>query len=141
LYIEDNAEARSLVGRLMIGRYTMLEAHDPIVGLALAQEAQPDLILLDMNLPNMNGMDVARRLLGILKAGTPILALSADSDPEMRARAVAAGFSGFVNKPIDIDLFYELLNSFLHDKYEKPANIVTASGSLQHRGVRLSSVK
>jgi CheY-like chemotaxis protein len=146
LYIEDNAEARSLVGRLMIGRYSMLEANDPIVGLELAKQTQPDLILLDMNLPNMNGLDVARRLLGILKPGTPILALSADSDPEMCARAIAGGFSGFVNKPIDIDMFYETLNSFLRDKpenekSEKPANIITTSGSLQHRGVRLSALK
>lgn len=115
----------------------MLEANDPIVGLELAKQAQPDLILLDMNLPNMNGLDVGRRLLNILKPGTPILALSADSDPEIRARTVAAGFSGFVNKPIDIDAFYKLLNEFLHEKHEKPISIVTVSGSLQPRGVRL----
>lgn len=126
-----------MVGRLMVGRYTMLEANDPIVGLELAKQAQPDLILLDMNLPNMNGLDVGRRLLNILKPGTPILALSADSDPEIRARTVAAGFSGFVNKPIDIDAFYKLLNEFLHEKHEKPISIVTVSGSLQPRGVRL----
>ncbi len=123
LYIEDNAEARSLVGRLMVGRYLMLEAMDPLSGMELAEQAQPDLVLLDLNLPNMNGMQVVSHLIGILKPGTPVVALSADSDPEMRERALAAGFRGFVNKPINIDAFYELLNSFLPNKPDKLPDI------------------
>ena len=113
LYIEDNADARLLVGRLMVGRYVMLEAEDPMVGIQLAEEMQPDLILLDINLPNMNGIEVAVRLRSILKPGTPILALTAGFIPEIRTRALAAGFSGFMSKPIDIGNFYEQIDAFL----------------------------
>ena len=118
LYIEDNADARLLVGRLMVGRYVMLEAEDPMVGIQLAEEMQPDLILLDINLPNMNGIEVAVRLRSILKPGTPILALTAGFIPEIRTRALAAGFSGFMSKPIDIGNFYEQIDAFLDDKRE-----------------------
>ena len=120
LYIEDNADARSLVRRLMVGRYQMLEAKDPIDGMQLAEQTQPDLVLLDMHLPGMNGFDVATRLVRILKPGTPVVALTADFIPEIREQALAAGFSGLLGKPINIDTFYELINGFLHGKREKP---------------------
>lgn len=116
----------------MVGRYLILEAPDPIAGIELAQQAQPDLVLLDMNLPSMNGIDAVTRLLGILKPGTPVVALSADSDPETRERALAAGFSGFVDKPIDIDRFYRLLNDFLRGWREQPSDAASAPGRRRH---------
>jgi CheY-like chemotaxis protein len=121
LYIEDNADARSLVRRLMFGRYQMLEAKDPIDGMQLAEQCQPDLVLLDMNLPGMTGFDAATRLIHILKPGTPVVALTADYIPDIRERALAAGFSGFLDKPINIDTFYDLINSYLRGKREQPA--------------------
>jgi CheY-like chemotaxis protein len=118
LYIEDNADARSLVKRLMLGRYQMFEAKDPIAGMELAEQAKPDLVLLDLNLPGMNGMQAVDRLHHILKPGTPVVALSADSDSEMRERAKRAGFTAFLNKPLNIDEFFDLLNTFLNPKLE-----------------------
>lgn len=97
----------------MLGRYLMLEAQDPLLGIRLAEETQPDLILLDINMPEMNGMEVARRLRHFLKPSTPILALTADALIEIRERALAAGFSGFIGKPIDIAMFYEQIDAFL----------------------------
>ena len=53
LYIEDSDEARSLVRRLLSNKYVILEASDPLNGLELAEETDPDLILLDDSLPHM----------------------------------------------------------------------------------------
>ena len=122
LYIEDNADALLLVGRLMRGRYVMLEAQDPLIGIQVAEKTQPDLILLDLNLPNMNGMEVVVHLRSILKPGTPILALTADSISDIRERALAAGFSGFMSKPIDIGNFYEQIDAFLGEKHKELPN-------------------
>jgi CheY-like chemotaxis protein len=123
LYIEDNADARSLVRRLMVGHYQMVEAKDPIDGMLMAEQAKPDLVLLDLNLPTMDGMQVVTRLLHILKPGTPVVALSADSDSEVRERAKKAGFSAFLNKPLNIDEFFDLLNGYLCPKPEQPRDV------------------
>ena len=141
LYIEDNADARSLVRRLMIGRYQMLEAKDPMLGMQLAEQTQPDLVLLDMNFPGMSGYDAASRLVKILPPGTPVVALTADCIPDIRERALAAGFSGFLDKPINIDTFYDLINAFLHGKREKPADSAnTSSGAGPRRASGISSI-
>ena len=140
LYIEDNADARSLVRRLMVGRYQMLEANNPIEGMRLAAETQPDLVLLDMHLPGMNGYDTASRLVEILHPGTPVVALTAESIPDIRERALAAGFSGLLDKPINIDSFYEAINAFLHGKREKPSDPANPSGGPRPQRTSPSSI-
>jgi signal transduction histidine kinase/DNA-binding response OmpR family regulator len=122
LYIEDTAESRALVSRLLAGRYVILEAGDPISGIELAKDTTPDLVLLDINLPNMTGHDVAIRLRSLLRPSTPIVAVTADTSPGSRERALAAGFSGFMNKPIDVDTFEEQIDAFLNGKQESLAN-------------------
>ena len=67
----------------------------------------------------MSGMEAVVHLRSVLKPGTPILALTAGFIPEIRARALAAGFSGFMSKPIDIGNFYEQLDAFLDGKPEE----------------------
>ena len=118
LYIEDSSDARMLVRRVLEERYLLLEANDPIKGIELARDTEPDLILLDINLPNMTGIDVAIRLRSILKPGTPIVAVTADVSPGARERALAAGFAGFLTKPINVDKFEGSIKSFLAGKRE-----------------------
>jgi signal transduction histidine kinase/DNA-binding NarL/FixJ family response regulator len=118
LYIEDVAEARSLVRRLLAGRYVVLEASEPINGIELARDTQPNLVLLDINLPNMTGIDVAIRLRTLLPPATPMVAVTADISPGARERALAAGFTGFMNKPIDVDTFEDEVEAFLRGKRE-----------------------
>ncbi len=118
LYVEDNADSRALVRRLLAGEYIVLESSDPLSGIELARDTQPDLVLLDINLPGMTGVDVAIRLRSILPAGTPIVAVTADITDQTRSRALAAGFTGFLNKPIDIDTFEEQVRAFLGGKRE-----------------------
>ncbi|MCC7117321.1 MAG: response regulator [Anaerolineales bacterium] len=117
LYIQDSEESRALVRRLLSKKFIVLEAGDPLDGLQLAEETQPDIILLDHNLPHMTGSEAATRLKKMLPA-TPIVIISADLSPEARARALAAGAIGFIPKPIDDD-FEELVNAYFHGKVEK----------------------
>ncbi len=118
LYVEDNADSRALVRRLLAGQFIVLESSDPLSGIELARDTQPDLVLLDINLPGMTGVDVAIRLRSILPAGTPIVAVTADITDQTRSRALAAGFTGLLNKPIDIDTFEEQVRAFLGGKRE-----------------------
>ena len=125
LYVEDNADSRALVRRLLAGEFIVLESADPLSGIELARDTQPDLVLLDINLPNMTGVDVAIRLRSILPAGTPIVAVTADITDQTRSRALAAGFTGFLNKPIDIDIFEDQVRAFLGGKREVLADAET----------------
>ncbi|MBI5824906.1 MAG: response regulator [Chloroflexi bacterium] len=117
LYIEDSDESRALVRRLLSSKYVVLEAADPLDGLQLAEETNPNLILLDHNLPHMTGSEAATRLKKMLPK-TPIVIVSADTSPGARERALAAGAVGFISKPIDDD-FEDLVDAYLHGKVEK----------------------
>jgi signal transduction histidine kinase/DNA-binding response OmpR family regulator len=117
LYVEDNADARALVRRVLSPDFLVLEAADPLSGIELAQDTEPDLILMDINLPQMSGREAAARLRTLLPA-TPLVAFSADSTPEARDRSLAAGFSGYIVKPLNIDTFSDELKEFLHGKRE-----------------------
>jgi signal transduction histidine kinase/DNA-binding response OmpR family regulator len=124
LYIEDTADARALVRRLLDGRYLVLEAADPLAGIELARDTLPDLVLLDLNLPNMTGNEVATLLKKIVP-NAPLVALTADTSAGARERALAAGFVGFLSKPIDVDLFVEQVGEFLQGKRENLENAET----------------
>jgi len=121
LYIEDTADARMLVRRLLSDEYLVLEASNPLDGIELAQDTQPDLVLLDINLPDLSGREVATRLRKILP-GVPLVALTADVTPGARETALAAGCVGFISKPIDIDNFREQIRAFLGGKQEELPN-------------------
>lgn len=117
LYIEDSDESRALVRRLLSKKYIVLEAGDPLDGLQLAEETQPDIILLDHNLPHMTGSEAATRLRKMLP-NTPIVIVSADLSNGARERALAAGAVGFISKPIDDD-FEELVDAYFKGRVEK----------------------
>jgi two-component system cell cycle response regulator DivK len=105
LYIEDNPENRLLVKRILEAEgYSVAEAMDGPGGLEVAAQVQPDLILLDINLPEIDGYDLARRfreMPGLQKV--PILAVTANVMKGDRERTLEAGCDGYVQKPIDVD--------------------------------------
>ncbi len=117
LYVEDTDDSRLLVRRLLARDYVLLEADNPIDGIELAINTNPDLILLDINLPDLSGREVATRLKSALP-NTPIVALTADVTSGARERALVAGCVGFMTKPIDIDTFREEVQAYLNGKRE-----------------------
>ncbi len=115
LYIEDNPENRLLVRRILEAEgYTMLEAVDGPSGLEAARASPPDLILLDINLPEMDGYELVGRLRQIPGlANIPIIALTAYALKGDRERILAAGCDGYIQKPIDVDSLPVQVASFL----------------------------
>jgi CheY-like chemotaxis protein len=104
LYIEDNP-VNVLLMEAMLGQQTQLRlisAELPEDGLRLAREQRPDLILLDIQLPGMDGYEVLRRLRADEGTqGIPVVAVSANAMPDDVARGRAAGFDDYLTKPID----------------------------------------
>ena len=105
LYIEDNPGNRMLVRRILEAEgFSVAEATDGLAGLEMATQVQPDLILLDINLPEIDGYDLAKRFRdtpGLQHV--PILAITANVMRGDRERTLEAGCDGYIQKPIDVD--------------------------------------
>jgi PAS domain S-box-containing protein len=116
LYIEDNPVNLKLVSKLIEKRTAikLLSAEEPVSGIELAQEHQPDLILLDINLPEMSGYDVLRHLRDTDETREiPVIALSANAMADDLQRGEEAGFNGYLTKPIDVKAFLSVLEQHL----------------------------
>ncbi len=115
LVAEDNADVRLMMRTLLeMKGYGVLEAGDGQETLSVAQDARPDLILMDLQLPRLNGFAVARfiRQHDELK-GVPIVVVSGHDPLKHRNLALAAGCNGYVQKPVDFDHLEELIISLL----------------------------
>jgi PAS domain S-box-containing protein len=117
LYVEDNLSNLELLQRLLAHRpgIRFLPAMQGRLGLDLAREHRPDLILLDLHLPDVQGDEVLRRLREDPKTRRiPVVIISADAMPVQINRLMAAGARAYLTKPLDIkkflDLFYEILS-------------------------------
>jgi two-component system cell cycle response regulator DivK len=115
LYIEDNVENRTLVKRVLeVEGYVVLEADDGIDGLRVVQEEFPDLILIDINLPEVDGYEITTRLRQTEGLNNiPIVALTANVLKGDRERSLDAGCDGYIQKPIDVDLLPAQIAAFL----------------------------
>jgi two-component system cell cycle response regulator DivK len=115
LYIEDNSENRLLMRRVLMAEgYIVEEAVDGNSGLQKAAESPPDLILMDINLPEIDGYEVTARLKQLPNMmGVPIIAVTANVMKGDREKTLAAGCDGYIQKPIDIDLLPGQIESFL----------------------------
>ena len=115
LYIEDNPDNRLLIRRVLQAEgYEVLEAVDGQSGMQRAAEVQPDLILMDINLPEIDGYEVTARLKQLPGLSRiPIIAVTANVMKGDREKTLAAGCDGYIQKPIDIDLLPEQIERFL----------------------------
>lgn len=114
LIIEDNEQNLYLVRYLMTSHgWEVREARDGRRGIASAREAPPDLILVDIQLPVMDGYAVARELRrDPVLACVPVVAVTSYAMPGDREKALAAGCDGYLEKPIDPDTFMEAILGF-----------------------------
>jgi len=116
LIVEDSDDARYFM-RLALEDlgYLIIEAEDGAKGVQLAQQEQPDIILMDLSLPVMDGIAATEKIRacdGLSKV--PIVAVTAHQETDFRAGAKAAGFDAYVTKPIDIDFLGELIKGLLN---------------------------
>jgi two-component system cell cycle response regulator DivK len=118
LYIEDDFQNRVLVRRVLeASGFSVMEAESGAVGIQLAQERTPDLILMDINLPGMDGYEVTARLKKLeALAHIPIVAMTANVMKGDREKTQDAGCDGYIPKPIDVDRLPEQINQFLSPK-------------------------
>lgn len=120
LYIEDDPASRRLVQRVLGSRgYNVHVASDGLEGISLARDTKPNLILMDINLPSMDGREITTRLRSIpYFSSIPIVALTANHSPGSRELALAAGCTGFLTKPIDVSVFPSQVKDFLQGRIE-----------------------
>ncbi|WP_170766390.1 response regulator [Ruegeria lacuscaerulensis] len=115
LYVEDNDDnIFMLTRRLRRKGYEVLVATDGAAGIEMARVETPALVLMDLNLPVLDGWEATRRLKAAPETGNiPVIALSAFAMAGDRDRALDAGCDDYVSKPIDFDLLHQKINSIL----------------------------
>ena len=120
LYVEDNIENKKLIRRILeANHYIVVEADDGLSSIRAAQEEKPDLVLMDIGIPGINGYEAATLIKAIPELNQiPVIALTARVMEGDRERSLAAGCDGYISKPIDVRKFPELILSFLHGKRE-----------------------
>ena len=115
LVVEDFEDSRFMMRRLLeMAGYRVVEASDGEEAVKLALQERPELILMDLSLPKLDGLAATRRIRSQRGFGrVPIVAVSAHDSPESRSEALAAGCNEYVTKPIDFDELKSLVNRFL----------------------------
>ena len=117
LVVEDNPLNLKLVRDVLeFAGYHVIEARSGEEGLRAAQEDPPDLVLMDLQLPGIDGTETLRRLRqGSLGRSVPVVAVTASAMAEDRTRAALAGFDGFVEKPISVRALPAQVEAFLSE--------------------------
>lgn len=121
LYVEDNPQNMRLV-RKMLKRevYTLLEAVDGLTGVKMAEKEMPDLILMDINLPDIDGIEATRRIKEIAAlADVPIVALTSNATYGDKDRILAGGLDGYMPKPVNMTELIKLIEDHLPEWVEK----------------------
>lgn len=116
LYVEDDPSNLALMEEIVsrIPRLSMISTHTAELGLAVTEEWKPDAIILDVNLPGMNGVEAVKRFKAAeATRDIPVFALSADAMPESVNKGLEAGFSEYLTKPINVEKLMTVLRDAL----------------------------
>jgi two-component system cell cycle response regulator DivK len=115
LYVEDNADNRTLVRRILFSEnYGLLEASDAHHALEILKTNKPDLILMDINMPDMDGYTLTAKIRSMPGfEHIPILALTANVMRGDKEKTLQAGCDGYIQKPLDFDELLGQIEKFL----------------------------
>jgi two-component system cell cycle response regulator DivK len=115
LYVEDNPDNRNLIRRVLGAEgYRMIDAGNAVQALEKLQEVTTDLILMDINMPDMDGYTLTAKIRGIPNySNIPIIAVTANVMRGDREKSLEAGCDGYIQKPIDIDTLAQQIERFL----------------------------
>ncbi len=120
LYIEDNFDNRLLVRRILVSsdyNFQVEEADNAVTGIEMACNNPPDLILMDMSMPEMDGLTATEHIRNIPELNhVPIVALTANAMQGDKERTLAAGCDGYIPKPIDVDRFPHEVNYYIRSQ-------------------------
>lgn len=126
LYVEDNPANLKLVTQLFkkFPNNRLYTAHTPELGLEMTQAHRPDLILLDIQLPGMDGYALLRRLRAQVDTrDIPVVAITANAMPRDIEKGKAAGFDAYLTKPINVPLFLEVVTDLMAKKKQPYATV------------------
>jgi two-component system cell cycle response regulator DivK len=120
LVVDDNNDSRELVVKVLKNKgYEMIEAIDGEEALEKAMSEKPDLILLDISIPKLNGYEVTKRLKSLEEVkDIPVVALTAHAMKGDRAKALEAGCEGYISKPINVRDLPAQVKSYMRGKWE-----------------------
>jgi two-component system cell cycle response regulator DivK len=115
VHVEDNSDNRLLVRRLLQAYgYKVIDAESAARAREILETLQPDLILMDINMPDMDGYTLTNEIKAMPNLLTvPIVAITANVMKGDRERTLSAGCDGYIEKPIDVDRFIEQVERFL----------------------------
>ncbi len=115
LYIEDDPVNMALVRKLLkVEGFSMLEATNGVSGIELARRYKPSLILMDMNMPDVDGYEATTQIKNSPDtAQIPVVAVTANAMPGDRERSLSVGCDGHITKPININTFADEVRSFI----------------------------
>lgn len=115
LYIEDNPHNMDLVCRILrhVGGHEVVGAVTGTSGVEAALRERPDLILMDINLPDISGLEATKRIKAVAEMKpTPIVAFTADTGDGAKQMYIEAGCDGYVSKPASAKLLLELVSQY-----------------------------
>ncbi len=117
LYVEDDPNNRLLIRRILMAEgFTVLEAPNAETALRILQASPPDLILMDINLPEVDGYTLTAKIRALPDfEHLPIIALTANVMRGDRERTLEAGCDGYIQKPVDVDLLPDQIRQFLQE--------------------------
>lgn len=118
LVIEDNQNNMILICDILeLNKYSVIQAETGLSGYQMAEEKQPDFIILDIQLPDINGYNVLEKIrLNKETEKIPVIAMTSYALAGDKAKFIAAGCNGYIEKPIDVTIVLEKINQVLQNK-------------------------